>query len=1249
MKKRSTLKFLAMLLLLAQLFSLTAGITVFATGENETERDDSPVSLPAPYARRNCSALETISMGGYNYASGLDFEMGYTGYSNGDSAEASINLDGKFSEITFDAGYISGHERGATLTVYGDDKVLLDGAALKHTDIPRSFSLGVEGVRQLKFRYFSSAYDRTHYGVAKLQGQLVDALDTTVYTSDEFYNVPCYKLTGDLITGEFDMGGKTFENGYGFRMGYVLGGSKYVSFNFKKQYEEMTFDVAKYLGDKGDFYAHTITMTIEVDGEVLPEYDGVKLIWDDLVLPVKLNLKDVSQVTIKFSNGAYDTAACRMGNIQLKSDGKAHGILLDASPVKNTDDYTVTLTDKAPAYDLNPRVYPSDAPREYEMTIAEGSEFITVQDDVVTAVHGGTAKLVYTLPNNEDVEVVCDVTSKLTAHVWDEGEVTKAPTLKEKGEKVYKCTLCDKTKKETLPKLTECEEHTWNEGEVTKEPAQDVQGEMTYTCTVCGKTKAEPIAAANMCGENLYWSVKDGVLSIYTPKGDSMMYNYEKGKAPWYEQRDSIHTIKMSKGIVIGENAFYDLYNVTHAELPIGLTYFQNAFGTCTSLETFSFPAGNENGYSLINDGTAILRKADYEDMDSLVLYACAPATKGVVAVPDGVDTIHFGAFEGCGVTDIYLPASLKLVLPGAFKNCPELEIVHYCGTAEDWAQIPTDGDEPNGDNASLLAADLHFRIFVPEKAASCTEDGCDAHYYCADCELYYDAEDPTLILKDSPIKPAEGHKWDDGEVTKEPTYEAEGEKTFTCENCGETKTEPVNKLSCTDHKWDEGKVTKEPTYEAEGEKTFTCTVCGETKTEAIEKLIPENPFEDITDDDWFSDSVLWAYNNGITGGIAANLFGPHESCTRGQVVTFLWAAAGKPAPESDYNPFTDVAESDYFYKAVLWAVENGITKGVAEDRFGPTQACTRGQIVTFLWASHNRPTPTLTENPFKDFDSSAYYYQPILWAVENSITSGVGEGMFGPENICTRCQIVTFLYKASMIEQQPETPDEPVVTPMPVPNPDGKLVTDALTKLIEGKYYTHCYHIPRINLPEDRAAGWNEAMYDTLYQTIENRVLKEMEKYDRPSLDKMVYAWGRHGNLVSIVVREDEYEYTWSTHSFYTVSTETGKQVGDSEILAAYDMTEEDFYEAVKIVLAAVMAEEAEHYKNILSAEKIQELIDDTLADENIKAAKPFISPDGKLSFMGGVYTPAGAGRYYHLWTLEGDNITVKCEGHNQ
>ena len=142
-------------------------------------------------------------------------------------------------------------------------------------------------------------------------------------------------------------------------------------------------------------------------------------------------------------------------------------------------------------------------------------------------------------------------------------------------------------------------------------------------------------------------------------------------------------------------------------------------------------------------------------------------------------------------------------------------------------------------------------------------------------------------------------------------------------------------------------------------------------------------------------------------------VFHPDAGCTRAQVVTFLWRAAGKPEPDSSRNPFTDVPESQYYYKAVLWAVEKGVTRGTSADRFSPNATCTRGQIVTFLWRYFGEPDPEGRKNPFADVSEGQYYYKAILWAVEKEITRGTSADKFSPGATCTRAQIVTFLYRS--------------------------------------------------------------------------------------------------------------------------------------------------------------------------------------------------------------------------------------------
>ena len=169
--------------------------------------------------------------------------------------------------------------------------------------------------------------------------------------------------------------------------------------------------------------------------------------------------------------------------------------------------------------------------------------------------------------------------------------------------------------------------------------------------------------------------------------------------------------------------------------------------------------------------------------------------------------------------------------------------------------------------------------------------------------------------------------------------------------------------------------------------------------------------FEDVREESYYFDPVCWAVANGITAGTDETHFSPDAACTREQVVTFLWAAADRPAPETTENPFTDVKAKDWFYSAVLWASENEVTGGVGHGSFGVGQSCTREQVVTFLYAAAGRPAPETTENPFTDVKAKDWFYSAVLWASENEVTGGVGHGSFGVGQSCTRAQIVTFLY----------------------------------------------------------------------------------------------------------------------------------------------------------------------------------------------------------------------------------------------
>ena len=195
--------------------------------------------------------------------------------------------------------------------------------------------------------------------------------------------------------------------------------------------------------------------------------------------------------------------------------------------------------------------------------------------------------------------------------------------------------------------------------------------------------------------------------------------------------------------------------------------------------------------------------------------------------------------------------------------------------------------------------------------------------------------------------------------------------------------------------------------------------------------------FTDVLSDAYYAEAVAWAVDKGITKGTKDTTFSPDDGCTRAQVVTFLWRAAGQP-DATKTSDFSDVAKDEYYTKAVSWAVEKDITKGIGEGKFDPNSTCTRAQIVTFLWRYNSTPFVEDT-GAFVDIASNAYYAGAVSWAVEKEITKGTSDTTFSPDNTCTRAQIVTFLYR---MDQAETDTDEPHVQ-------DGR-ITDSWDQIIE-------------------------------------------------------------------------------------------------------------------------------------------------------------------------------------------------------
>ena len=291
-------------------------------------------------------------------------------------------------------------------------------------------------------------------------------------------------------------------------------------------------------------------------------------------------------------------------------------------------------------------------------------------------------------------------------------------------------------------------------------------------------------------------------------------------------------------------------------------------------------------------------------------------------------------------------------------------------------------GDSYVGDEVDALGHD--YGEWVVTKAAACTETGEETRS-CSRCDV-----------KETRELAATGHSFGEWAVTKAATCTEAGEETRTCSKCGEKETKAIAALG---HDYKDGK----------------CTRCGAADPDYKPPVDPFR-FDDVKDSNqYYYNPVYWAYEHDpqITKGTSDTMFSPNAGCTRAQVVTFLWRAKGQPEPKSYANPFDDVKTGQYYYKAVLWAVGEEITNGTTPKTFEPEKTCTRAQIVTFLWRAAGKPEPASSENPFGDVKSGEYYYKAVLWAVEKKITNGTTPKTFSPNDTCTRGQVVTFLYRA--------------------------------------------------------------------------------------------------------------------------------------------------------------------------------------------------------------------------------------------
>lgn len=252
-----------------------------------------------------------------------------------------------------------------------------------------------------------------------------------------------------------------------------------------------------------------------------------------------------------------------------------------------------------------------------------------------------------------------------------------------------------------------------------------------------------------------------------------------------------------------------------------------------------------------------------------------------------------------------------------------------------------------------------------------------------------YDVSAPSVKHGDVTVSPRSAEKGDTVTITVKPDSGYQ-----------------LDDLTVTDKNGKELKLTDK----GNGKYTFTMPASKVEVNATFVKEVEISPFSDVSTSAYYYEAVKWAQEKGITGGIGNGLFGPNQPCTRAQIVTFLWRAAGSPEPKT-MSSFADVSMDAYYAKAVAWAVENGITTGTGDGKFSPDATCTRAQSVTFLFRAIGKLVDSKAE--FSDVLTDSYYANAVAWAVENGVTNGIGDGLFGPDNSCTRAQIVTFLFRA--------------------------------------------------------------------------------------------------------------------------------------------------------------------------------------------------------------------------------------------
>ena len=564
-------------------------------------------------------------------------------------------------------------------------------------------------------------------------------------------------------------------------------------------------------------------------------------------------------------------------------------------------------------------------------------------------------------------------------------------------------------------------------------------------CTLL-PTAAFAETASGVCGadvSNLTWSLDESGTLTVSGSGDMLDYStvtvgdVVMSTAPWADYAASIKSVVIKPGVTgIGEYAFYGCTGMTQLTLPDGVTRLgQLAFYGCTALQSVTVPGSVTKMGKCVFSGCTALRSAALHDGITTLgewMFAECESLRSV-SLPDSLLSIENSAFARCqALESIALPSKLNVIGDNAFFCCSGLESIEipdsvttiggcafYGCTALSSVTVPG-SVQSIGDSA--FSACLGLENVVIENGT--THIGVRAFAECQKLEcivipssvtsigvrVFVDSDALCDILfggtkdewtaigctVDSSVHVHYGISSLEGHYSVVETVKAGcltyGYVKYACD-CGYSYAE---RLTATGHSFKDG----------------MCENCG-----AKEPAPQENPFVDVAEDAAYREAVLWAYYHEpeqITSGFDATHFGPDSVCTRAQVVTFLWRAAGCPEPTGSIDVFKDASDiAAPFRKAVAWAVEKGITTGHNDGTFRPNDSVTRAQFVTFLWRYEGKPASSGCSNPFGDAaDIAAPYRDAVAWAVEKGITWGYHDGSFRPNYVCPRWAVVLFMYR---------------------------------------------------------------------------------------------------------------------------------------------------------------------------------------------------------------------------------------------